>query len=126
MSGTAYHGVQQAGISNLPSEWTLYDYTHWTTAHSGVQYKFVKEFVPQAQVEVACGHYHCTLSLDEMKLKSGLVFKSHTGVLSGFVNLGSCNCDIELMVAGDKDECDEDCNSFLAKQVQSLNNLAFC
>ena len=59
----------------------------------------------------------------EMKLKSGLVFKSRTGVLSGFVDLGSCNRDIELVGAGDEDVHDEDADksSLLAKQVKGLS-----
>ena len=56
--------------------------------------------------------------MDEMKLKSGLVFKSRTGVLSGFVDLGSCNRDIEQVMVGDEDDHDEDDkSSLLAKQV---------
>ena len=42
--------------------------------------------------------------MDEMKLKSGLVFNKHTGLLCGFVDPGSVNQDIELAVSGTKDE----------------------
>ena len=45
----------------------------------------------------------CALSMDEMKLKSGLVFKHREGVLAGFVNLGNCNREIELMLTGDEE-----------------------
>ena len=116
LSGTAYKAVRQFGIS-LPSERTLYEYTHWTTAHSGVQYEFVEKFLTQIQEDTG-DHHHSALCMYEMKLKSGLVFKSRTGVLSGFVDLGSCNRDIEQVMAGDEDDHDEDDkSSLLAKQV---------
>ena len=119
LSGTAYQAVRQFGI-HLPSERTLHDYTHWTTAHTGVQYEFVEQFLSLVQEDVHCGHHHCALSMDEMKLKSRLVFKRRTGTLSGFVNLGSCNRDIELMVMGDECDNEADTNSLLAEQVSAL------
>ena len=54
--------------------------------------------------------------MDEMKLKSGLVFNKHTGALSGFVNLGSSNRDIELAVNGDGGN-DETSTGNLAEQA---------
>ena len=37
------------------------------------------------------------LMMDEMKVKSGLVFSKRTDRLVGFVNLGSINCDLEAL-----------------------------
>ena len=37
----------------------------------------------------------CALSMDEMKIKSGLVFNQHTGCLVGFVDLGGVNHNIQ-------------------------------
>ena len=51
-----------------------------------------------------------------MKLKSGLVFNKHTGALSGFVDLGSSNRDMELAVSGVGDQ-DESSVGQLAEQV---------
>lgn len=116
LSGTAYQAVRQFGL-NLPSERTLYDYTHWTTAHSGIQYEFVESFLSQVEEGVSCGHYHCALSMDEMKLKSGLVFKHRSGELAGFVDLGKCNQEIEMMVGEHDNESKEDPESVLAEQV---------
>ncbi len=42
--------------------------------------------------------------MDEIKLKSGLVFNKHTGILCGFVDLGNANRDMELAVGVDKEE----------------------
>ena len=80
---------------HLPSERTLSDYTHWATPHNGVQLEFIERFQSLLQQEVPSGQHHCALSMDEMKLKSGLVFNKNTGALSGVVDLGSCNRDME-------------------------------
>ena len=52
--------------------------------------------------------------MNEMKFKNGLVFNKHTGLLCGFVDLGSVNQDIELAVSGTKDESS---TSMLAEQA---------
>ena len=59
------------------------------------------------------GQHHCALSMDEMKIKSGLVFNKHTGSLTGFVDLGSANCDLEQAVSGKE----QDTNATLAEHV---------
>ena len=40
---------------------------------------------------------HFALSMDEMKIRSGLVFKRETGELTGFCNLGGVNQDLERL-----------------------------
>ena len=40
--------------------------------------------------------------MDEMKIKSGLVFNKYTGTLISFVNLGSINHDLEWAVNGEE------------------------
>ena len=96
LSSSAYEAVRQTGLINLPSQRTLSDYTHWTTPHSGVQLEFIEHFQSLLKQEVPSGQYHCCLSMDEMSLKSGLVFNKHTGSLCGFADLGSVNRDIVL------------------------------
>ena len=103
-STSAYHAVQQSGLISLPSERTLFDYTHWMTPHSGVQLDFVEEFHRRVDREVPSGHFHCALSLDEMKIRSGLVFDKHKGRLIGFVDLGSVNSDINKMMSVSEEE----------------------
>ena len=39
--------------------------------------------------------HQCALSVDDMKIKSGLVFSKHTGCLVGFVDLGGENHNIK-------------------------------
>ena len=116
LSGTAYRAVRQSGMINLPSERTLSDYTHWATPHSGVQLEFIEQFQSLLQEEVPSGQHQCALSMDEMKLKSGLVFNKNTGALSGFVDLGNSNRDMEQAVSGGGN-LDESPVSQLAEQV---------
>ena len=102
LSGCAYRAICKSGIITLPSERTLFDYTHWAKVHTGVQLEFIEKYQSLLQEDVSCEHHHSAISLDEMKLKSGLVFRKQTGVLVGFVDLGSSCSDMELVVsAGD-------------------------
>ena len=100
LSGTAYRALHQSEVISLPSEDTLSDYTHWTTPHAGIQLEFIEQLQSLLQEDVPCGQHHSALSVDEMKIKSGLVFNKHTGSLSGFVDLGATSRDIELAVHG--------------------------
>ncbi len=83
MSTSAYRAVHQSGIINLPSERTLSDYTHWASAHSGVQVEFIEHFTLESDVS-SPAQRQCALSMDEMKIKSRLVFSKRTG---SFVDL---------------------------------------
>ena len=81
LSSAAYRALRESGVIHLPSERTLADYTHWVTPHSGVQLEYIEKFkrqlddLPEGQRQSAC------LSMDEMKIKSGLVFDKHRGTL---------------------------------------------
>ena len=90
LSTSSYKAMRQSGILHLPSERTLNDYTHWTTPHSGVNVDIIEEFVRMME-DVPCGQNQCTVSMDEMSIKSGLVFNKHSGSMVGFVNLGGVN-----------------------------------
>ena len=113
LSNSAYKAARLSGAIKLPSERTLADYTHWATPHSGVQLEFVEEFLRLLE-DVTCGHHLCALLMDEMKIKSGLVFNKHSGALVGFTDLGSVNRDIELLMGCDGEE---EMRSKLADQV---------
>ena len=104
VSSSAYRAMHQSGVISLPSERTLADYTHWATPHSGVQLEFVEKLLSMLTKEVICGQHHCSLSMDEMKLKSGLVFNKHTGILCGFVNLGNVKRYVDMAVSGENEE----------------------
>ena len=103
VSPAAYRAVRGSGLIRLPSERTLVDYSHWTTPHVGVQCEFIEELKAALDTELSSHPKLVTLSMDEMKIKSGLVFNKHSGSLVGFVDLGSVNEDIEA-VLGDGTE----------------------
>ena len=118
LSGTAYQALCQSGVISLPS---LSDYTHWTTPHPGIQLEFIEQLQSLLLVGVPCRQHHCDLSMNEMKIKSGLVFNKHTGSLSGFIDLGATSRDIELAVhgGGSQDEAPlaEQVFAFMARAV---------
>ena len=91
------------GVIALSSEHTLADYTHWVTPHMGVQLEFVEELQTLIAKDVPCGVHQCALSMDEMKIKSGLVFNKYTGALSGFIDLGKCSHETEQVLSGPGD-----------------------
>ena len=103
MSSSAYRAVRQSGIINLPSERTLTDYTHWTSPHSGLQVEYVEKLHSMLAEALPSHQHQCALSMDEMKIKSGLVFNKHTGSLVGFVDLGNVNHDIEMVIGGERE-----------------------
>ena len=104
LSSSAYRAVRQSGVINLPSERTLADYTHWAAPHSGVQYEYIEEFKRQLDDLPAGQRQYACLSMDEMKIKSGLVFDKHHGTLVGFTDLGNVNRDIKTLVSGASEE----------------------
>lgn len=104
MSCSAYRAVRQSGINGLLSERTLADYTHWTSPHSGLQVKYVDKLYSMLTEALPSHQHQCALSMDEMKIKSGLVFSKHTGNLVGFIDLGSVNHDIEKVIGGEHED----------------------
>ena len=96
MSTSAYKAVRQSGIISLPSEGTLSDFTHWTKLHSGIQLEFVEEL--KSRLGRGAVHTHCAVSVDEMNIKSSLAFDKHSGCLTGFIDLGDVNRDMEQLL----------------------------
>ena len=84
----------------MPSGRTLSDYTHWSSAHTGVQLEFIEHFKAMAESVIKAPQQKlCALSMDEMKIKCGFVFSKRSGNLVGFVDLGDANNDISRLVA---------------------------
>lgn len=99
MSSSAYQAVSQSGIINLPSQRTLSDYTNWSSAHNGIQFESIEKLV-SLLTEVQS--LECTLAMDEMKIKAGLVFSRRTGRLVGFVDIGNANRDMARLTGADE------------------------
>ena len=97
-SRVAYRNVTSSGFLALPSERTLRDYTHWCSAHSGVQFEYIEQAKKvMSQEGVSEDERQFTLLFDEMKVKGGLVFRKSTGRLVGFCDLGQANHEIDCL-----------------------------
>ena len=88
LSGTAYQAQHQSGIINLPTERGLSDHTHCTSPHRCVQLEFIEQFQSMLNNEVGCKQYQCKVSMDEVKLKSGLVTTIPQASFAGLLTLG--------------------------------------
>ena len=93
-SRTAYHNmVTKSGFLSLPSERTLRDYSHWCTIQNGVNFDFLKQArkVLEQEGVKSVDQRQYVLLLDEIKVKTGLVFSKESGELVGFADLESAN-----------------------------------
>src|SRR6218665_1914478 len=77
-------------VLSLPSNRTLYDYTHYTEHGVGMNPKTVEQLISAANQLGCYNQPHRSfvgLLQDEIKIKSDLVYHKSTGELIGFVNL---------------------------------------
>ena len=96
LSSTAYRSI--GNFLALPSQRTLRDYTHVLSFDAGVSGEVVNRLKVDMNFEqCSSSQKKVTVLLDEMKIKSGLVFNKSTGRLIGFVNLGDVNRDLEIL-----------------------------
>ena len=103
LSSSAYKAVGQ--FLTLPSERTLRDYTHVLKFGVGTSPTIIQRLKEDMEYE------KCTptqkkicLLIDEMKLKSKLVYSKASGRLVGFVDLGSVNEEIEQLASSLEDD----------------------
>ncbi len=88
LSTSAYHALRTSGFIKLPSERTLYDYTHYFKTKAGFQDDVNSQLVEEIQkMEVNESRKFVGLLVDEMKIKEGLVYNKHLGQIIGFTNL---------------------------------------
>ena len=97
-STSAYRAVRDSGLISLPSERTLRDYTHWVSIKDGPQVEVLRHIKKTIDLEkMSVSEKHFALSMDEMKVRSGLVFRKYTGELVGYCSLGYVNDDLERL-----------------------------
>ena len=87
-SSSAYEELRDSHILTLPSQRILRSYKNVIHPTTGFNSDVVQELQKMTM------NYHgvsrfATLSFDEMKIQSDLVFDKHTGELIGFVDLGN-------------------------------------
>ena len=86
----AYELLRKTGCIKLPSQRTLHDYTHYIPPTIG----FSAE-IDQKRNDIAFSsnnlNRYVFLILDEVHIKTDLVYDKHQGSLIGFVNLRNTN-----------------------------------
>ena len=90
LSGNAYELLRSSGCIKLPSQRTLRDYTHYIKSQVGFSAEVDQAIVDAADLTKDL-HKYVTLIMDEMYIKSDLVYDKHDGTLIGFVNIGDVN-----------------------------------
>lgn len=88
MSTSAYEAVHESGFVSLLLERTLFSYMHLSSTHTDAERELVEHFQSMLETEWKVHEKQvCALSVDEMKIRSGLVFSKRSGGLVGFVDL---------------------------------------
>ena len=83
----AYHALRSTGVLTLPSERTLFDYSHWIKGDVGFQEEVNAQLIEEADIKEEKDKY-VVLSFDEMKIREDLVFDKHSCSLLGFIDIG--------------------------------------
>ena len=95
LSSSSYHALRSSGFIKLPSERTLFYFTHYFTNNVGFQDEVDQQLLEEVDLLSLPGTRKCVvLLIDEMKVKEGLVFNKHTDEIVGFTSLGDINDDL--------------------------------
>ena len=120
-SPSAYRTIRNSKFLCLPHEATLRDYTQFTQATIGINPSSVSRLVDDYDIR-ECRDFqrNVVLLFDEVKIKSGLVFKD--GQLIGFCNLGSVNDELIRLehAMSDKHAPPEEATHILTVMVRSI------
>ena len=97
-SAKAYEGIK--AFLALPSERTLYDYTHVTECGLGFKDSVLEQLVMHCNHKGIFNEEHklyVGLLQDEVKIKADLVYDKHTGELIGFTNLNDVSNELDCL-----------------------------
>ena len=110
-STSAYHALRSTGVLTLPSERTLFDYSHWIKGEVGFQAAVNAQLIEEADIKEEKDRY-VVLSFDEMKIREDLVFDKHSCSLVGFTNLGDVSNVLE--------SCERQCDSEAPDKIDKV------
>lgn len=99
-SGTTYDALRHSKFVNLPSERTLYDYSHYIKQGVGFQPEIIEHLANELKelgVYTEDWKKFVGLLQDEIKIKSDLVYDKHSGELVGFVDLENIGNQLQQM-----------------------------
>lgn len=102
----AYHALRSTGVLTLPSERTLFDYSHWIKDDVGFQTAVNTQLIEEASIKEEKDKY-VVLSFDEMKIREDLVLDKHSCSLLGFTNLGDVSNTLDNFERQCKGEVDD-------------------
>ena len=98
MISTAYHNLCTSGMLLLPSEQNLRDYSNVVKSGDGFKMEVQDQLYNKARMgqdEIPAHRQIVGIAVDEIYIKSDLVYDSHSARLIGFVNLGAV--DVQLV-----------------------------
>ena len=102
-SSKAYQSMRDLGFVNLPSERTLYDYSHCVPSKMGFIPEVAKMLIKECKEKGLYNEEHTKyvgLLQDEIKIKDDLVYCPTTGQLIGFVDLDQTSNQIQQLESG--------------------------
>ena len=82
--------LRNSGCIKLPSQSTLRDYTHYIRPTIGFSKEVDKDLLGVSFLSNELNKY-VVIVMDEIHIKSDLVYDKHQGCLLGFINLGETN-----------------------------------
>lgn len=94
ISSAAYNELASSGFVVLPSERTLYDYSHVMDLKDGIHKPIISEVAKQVgELKEDYQRYH-TLLFDEVYISQNLVHKKSTGEIIGYTKLSEVQQEI--------------------------------
>ena len=100
-SPSAYEELRNSGILRLPSSRTLYDYKAAIPPKTGFN-KAVLDDLKRTTKDYTDVQRHIGMVLDEMKIKSNLVFHKFSGELIGYLDLGDPDLNYSVLECEDE------------------------
>ena len=86
-SPSCYEELRNTGVLVLPSQRTLRDYRNYIKPHAGFNYQVIEELIDITN-EFFDTQRYVVILMDEMKIRSNLVYDRTSGQLVGFTDLG--------------------------------------
>lgn len=80
LSSSSYEALRQSGCISLPSQRTLWDYTHFASARAGFSVDTDRQLLDAMEIQSCPEWKKCTILLmDEMHVKADLVYDKFSG-----------------------------------------------
>ena len=96
-SPSAYEFIRESGLISLPHRTTLKKYTNFTSPTPGYNPEIIEHVIEQTLKDLPPEEdfkRNVTLIFDEVKIKSGLVYKASSGKLIGYTDVGEVNNEL--------------------------------